>query len=93
MKRFYAGASILMKLSAHSGNLTLLALIIGLLALTAVSEIMLLKQIDLSTAYIAIIAAETILVIGFAVAIGEHLSPREIIGGAFVIAGTLLVSL
>lgn len=89
----YAIAAILMKLSATTGPLQgILGGIAIVLLLTVLAEIALLRQMELSNVYVAILAIETLLVIGYALLAGEHLSQREIAGGVLVLAGTVLVS-
>ena len=89
----YAGATIGMKLA--SGNWTYLALGLLLLGFYAAShsEIVLMRQFDLGVLYLLVIAAETVVVLGFAWFIGEGLGPREVLGGLFVLAGLLIISL
>ncbi|SNT39821.1 hypothetical protein [Tropicimonas sediminicola] len=88
----YALATLLMKLTAESATLLLIAAIGVVLAVTVTSEIFLLRQVDLGMAYIAIIATETLLVLGITFIIGEPLTPKEMIGGALVITGAAMVS-
>lgn len=88
----YALATFLMKLTAESATVLLIAAIGGVLAVTVASEIFLLRQVDLGMAYIAIIATETLLVLAVTFVIGEPLTAREMFGGALVIAGAAMVS-
>jgi hypothetical protein len=88
----YSVATILMKLSAQSGSGLILAAIAMVLLGTALTEIVLLRQVDLGLAYIAILATETLIVVGFAAAIGEGLSTRDMVGGAMVLLGAMIVS-
>lgn len=88
----YALATWLMKLAAQSGNFALLGMIAIALLMTVTAEILLLQRMSLGPAYIAIIAAESLLVLGLAWTIGDGLSGRAVLGGVLVIAGTILVS-
>lgn len=88
----YALATYLMKLSAHSANFVLAGMIGFALLVSVVSEILLLQRMSLAAAYLAIIAAESLLVLGLAWTIGDGLSGRAVLGGVLVIAGTMLVS-
>ena len=88
----YALASILMKLAATSHTHAMLGVIIAVFAMTAVAEIVLLKNTDLSKAYIAIIAMETLMVLAVAIWLGERLGTRDVIGALMVLGGTLMVS-
>ncbi|MEZ5715276.1 MAG: 5-aminolevulinate synthase [Paracoccaceae bacterium] len=88
----YAMATIGMKLA--SGNWTYLALALLLLGFYAAShaEIVLMRDIDLGLLYLVVIAVETIVVLGYAWAIGEGLGPREAMGGLLVLAGLVVIS-
>lgn len=88
----YAFATYLMKMAAQSGSYGVLGMIACVLICTVVAEILLLQRMHLGLAYIAIIATETLLVLGFAWVLGEGLSGRDWLGGLLVITGTLLVS-
>lgn len=88
----YALATYLMKLSAQSVNFALLGMIGFALAVSVVAEILLLQRMTLGVAYLSIIAAESLLVLGLAWTIGDGLSHRAVFGGVLVVAGTMLVS-
>lgn len=88
----YALATLLMKLTAEGATLLLVVAIGVVLAVTVASEVLLLRQVDLGMAYIAIIATETLLVLGITFLVGETLTPREMAGGALVITGAAMVS-
>lgn len=88
----YAFAAIAMKLMAQSGTTPpFMALLAVVFLVIVLAEVQLLRQMDLSNVYIAIIAAETLMVLGYALWAGETLTAREIAGGGLVIAGTILV--
>jgi multidrug transporter EmrE-like cation transporter len=88
----YAVATILMKITAQSGSVLIFIIIVTILGITALTEVFLLRELDLGIAYIAILATETILVIGFAQLMGEGMSGREMAGGALVVAGAFLIN-
>lgn len=85
-------ATIGMKIA--SGNWSALALgfiLVGFLAATR-AEVVLMKGVSLGTLYLVIIAVETLIVLGYAYAIGEGLSLREAMGGACILLGLAVVS-
>ena len=88
----YALATLLMKLTAQSTTAVLIAAIGIVLAVTVTSEIFLLRQMKLGMAYVTIIATETLLVLAATFLFGETLTTKEIIGGALVVTGTVMVS-
>ncbi|MCR8546316.1 5-aminolevulinate synthase [Salipiger sp. P9] len=88
----YALATVGMKLvsQGHTNPGILLA---GLGFLAAfVAKILLMRRADLSVVYIAIIAAETLLVMLYASWIGEGLSLRQTLGALMVLAGLAVVA-
>ncbi|MCA0920973.1 5-aminolevulinate synthase [Pseudooceanicola nanhaiensis] len=89
----YALATAGIKLTSDGapGLFPLLAITTGFLIAT-VSEVLLLRGTELSTAYLLIVAAETILVLAFALSLGDSLSPRQVLGGLAVIIGMVLVA-
>ncbi len=88
----YGLATILMKNISVRLDLILLVFLAVVLTATALAEIMLLRKVDLGLAYVAIIATESILVLGYAFWVGEGLSAREWLGASFVIVGAIMVS-
>jgi len=88
----YAIATYLMKMAAHSGNYTFLGIIAFALLFSVIAEILVLQRMELGVAYICIIAAETLLVLALAWSLGEGLSNREVLGGALVVIGSMLVT-
>ncbi|SNT16424.1 hypothetical protein [Tropicimonas sediminicola] len=88
----YTIATIIMKYMADTTDTLLIGAVAAVLALTVIAEVHLLRQVDLGLAYVAIIATESILVLLFALMIGETLSPREMAGAALVVAGAVMVS-
>lgn len=57
-----------------------------------VAEIELLRQTNLAIAYIAIMAAETLLVIGYSATIGEFFSLRQALGAGMVLIGIVTLT-
>ena len=88
----YALATVGMK-SASSGQM-----ILGILLATTgfflafLAEIILMRSFDLSYLYIVILVAESVLVLLYAVCIGEGLRPRQLAGAAMVLLGLWAVS-
>lgn len=88
----YGVATIFMKILSERMDI-LIPVALGLvLLITVVAEIALLRRVDLGLAYVAVIATESMLVLGYALMIGEGLSGREWVGAGFIIAGATLVS-
>lgn len=88
----YAIATLLMKTAADNTTLFVIATIALVLAAVVTAEILLLRQIDLGVAYIAIMATETMLVLAATYFVGQPLSVKELTGGALVVIGVSLVS-
>jgi multidrug transporter EmrE-like cation transporter len=88
----YAVATILMKLAADNTTSLVVGSIVLVLAVVVVAEVLLLRQVDLGIAYIAIMATETLLVLGATYYVGQPLSPQQLAGGMFVVAGVAMVS-
>jgi multidrug transporter EmrE-like cation transporter len=89
----YAIATILMKIASQDSTTIILGAIALMLAAVVTAEILLLRQVDLGIAYIAIMATETLLVLGATYFVGQPLSGRELAGGALVLAGVVIVSI
>lgn len=89
----YAVATILMKLASEDATTIILGAIVLMLAAVVTAEILLLRQVDLGIAYIAIMATETLLVLGATYFVGQPLSGRELAGGALVLAGVIVVTI
>jgi multidrug transporter EmrE-like cation transporter len=89
---FYVLATIAMKQAASGAGITAFAILAGCLALGAVFEILTFRQASMGAAYVTILAVETLLILGFAAAIGEGLAPREVAGAALVLSGAALLS-
>lgn len=88
----YAVATLLMKAASESATTVAIGAIALMLAGVVTAEILLLKQVDLGIAYIAIMATETILVLAATFFIGQPLSTQELAGGALVVLGVAVVS-
>lgn len=87
----YALATIGMKIaSAQWGILAGLMIMVGFYAAMQ-SEIMLMRGMELGVLYLMIVAAETLLVLGYAFFIGEGLSLRESAGAVMIFAGIAVV--
>jgi drug/metabolite transporter (DMT)-like permease len=87
----YGIATILMKTLSDRMDLILPVILAFVLIATVLAEIALLRKVDLGLAYIAIIATESLLVLGYAFWAGEGLSSRELLGAGFVIMGATMV--
>ncbi len=88
----YGLATILMKILSERVDVLLPAVLATILIATVFAEITLLRKVELGLAYIAIIATETLLILGFALYVGEGLTISEWLGAGFVIIGATLVS-
>lgn len=87
----YAFAAIAMKLIAHSGSSQpIFALLAAFFVVIVLAEVQLLRHMDLSNVYIAILAAETLIILAYALWIGETLTTRELAGGGLVLVGIAL---
>lgn len=87
----YALATIGMKLaSAQWGLLAGVLILLGFYAAMQ-AEITLMRGVELGVLYLLIIAAESLIVLGYAFAIGEGLNLRESLGGLLILAGVIVV--
>lgn len=89
---FYVIATVAMKQAASGAGLPAFAVLAGCLALGALFEILTFRQADMGGAYVTILAVETLLILGFATAIGEGLAPREVAGAGLVLAGAAVLA-
>ncbi|MDH3264240.1 MAG: 5-aminolevulinate synthase [Paracoccaceae bacterium] len=87
----YVGATIAMKAVASVASPATILLLALALALAGTFEVLVLQRVTLGAAYVTIVGLETLLVLGYAVAIGEGLAPREMAGGALVLAGAVVL--
>lgn len=88
----YAGATIAMKAASDVPNMTSFVFIVICLAIAVFAEILLMQRFDIGVTYIAILAAETMLVLIAAYVIGEGLNPTQILGAVMVLSGAALVT-
>ncbi len=87
----YGLATIGMKLaSAQWGMLAGILILLGFFAAMQ-AEIVLMRGVELGVLYLVIIAAETLIVLSYAFAIGEGLNLRESLGGVLIFAGLIVV--
>ncbi|MGB3315098.1 MAG: 5-aminolevulinate synthase [Albidovulum sp.] len=87
----YAIATAGIKWASDAPSPMALLLIIFGFGLATITEVVLLRQADLSVIYIAIITVETLMVLTLAALIGEGLSPKQMLGAAFVLTGIFIV--
>jgi len=88
----YSAATIGMKMASQSwGLMAVVMLLIGFTAATF-AEIILMRGINLGVLYLIIIAVETLIVLSYAISIGEGLNPRQMVGAGFVLVGLAVVS-
>ncbi|WP_324754536.1 5-aminolevulinate synthase [Roseovarius sp. Pro17] len=88
----YAIATVGMK-SSSNGQIAL-GLTLGVIGFVLAfgAEVVMLRRYDLSLVYVAVIAAESMLVLAWAYYIGEGLSPRQYLGAFMVVAGLAAVA-
>ncbi len=87
----YAVAAYGMKLYSTLATGSAMGLIAGGFALAIVTEVAILRRMELSSGYVFILAIETLLVLGLALWLGETLDARKIFGVGFVVTGLALV--
>lgn len=88
----YSAATIGMKIASQSwGPFAVLLLLIGF-SMATMAEIILMRGIHLGVLYLIIIAVETLIVLAYAISIGEGLNPRQMVGAGFVLLGLAVVS-
>lgn len=88
----YGVATIGMKLASDNWTVTAgLLITMGFLAATQ-AEIILMRGMTLGELYLVIIAIETLIVLTYAFAIGEGLTPREALGGMMILLGLVVVA-
>lgn len=89
----YSLATIGMKLASNHLSYLAIALLIGGFAASALAEIVLMRGISLGALYMTIIAVETLIVLGYAISIGEGLQRDQMLGGAMIFVGLVIVGL
>ncbi len=87
----YAAATFAMKHFAITPGLVPLFLIAATLCAAVLAEVLLMRQFHIGMVYVGILAAETMLVLIFAWAIGEALSVKQLAGAALVLGGAAMV--
>lgn len=88
----YSLATIGMKMASDAFGPVAAALLIAGFAAAAVSEVILMRGMALGVLYLTIIAVETLVVLTYAISIGEGLTARQALGGLFVLAGLAVIS-
>jgi multidrug transporter EmrE-like cation transporter len=88
----YAIGTYFMKHAAVSGSMSSVGIAMAIFIVVVVTEIFLLRIMDLSNAYVLVIGAETVLIVSIALWFGETFTWREIAGGTLVVTGMLLVA-
>jgi hypothetical protein len=89
----YTGAMVAMKLWGAAPAIVVAAVIAVTLLGAVGLEIMALRMDRLGMVYIAILAAETLMIMGVAhFGFGESLSSREALGAAFIVAGAAIAA-
>ena len=88
----YAAATLAMKAASSTPSLIAISAIGLCLCLAVLAEVLLLQRTDLGLAYIAVLAAETTIIVLVASAIGEGLGLRDLAGGALVLFGAAVLS-
>jgi hypothetical protein len=89
---FYVCATVAMKQAASGAGLLVVLVLVACLAGGALFEILTFRRAAMGGAYVTILAVETLLILGFAVLIGEGLAPREMAGAALVLLGAAILS-
>jgi len=88
----YAVATFAMKQASDAPNVLLYAMIALCFSVAAITEIIVLRQMNLGIAYILILATESLLVVSLAGLVGEGFGPRELAGAGLVLVGTAILS-
>lgn len=88
----YSGATIGMKMASAAWGVAAVALLVFGFAAATFAEIILMRGIHLGVLYLIIIAVETLIVLSYAISIGEGLDPRQMVGAGFVLVGLVIVS-
>ncbi|SHJ11784.1 hypothetical protein [Wenxinia saemankumensis] len=87
----YVASTLGMKVVAEGHALPGLV-VMGLgFAFAVRAEILLMRSVDLSVVYVAILGLETLVVLAVATGIGEGLGPRQAVGAALILGGLLVV--
>lgn len=88
----YALATYGIKLASHVVSPPAILLTATGFLLAILAEILLLRRVDLSIAYLSVIAVESILVLTLAIVLGDQLTGAQLAGSVLVIVGTWMIS-
>lgn len=88
----YAVATLAMKTAAQSPHLALVVAIFLCLTIAVLAEIILMRNLAMDVTYIAILAAETLLVLTFSYVTGEVPTVKQVMGAVLVLGGAALVT-
>ena len=88
----YAAATLAMKTVAHAPNVPTLCAVVLCLAIAVAEEVVLMRNMAMGLTYIAILCAETVLVLICATALGEVPTLRQVLGAMLVLGGAVLVT-
>ena len=88
----YGAATLAMNAASTTPSPFAITAIVLCLGLAVLTEVLLSQRTDLGLAYIAVLAAETTIIILVASAIGEGLGLRDMAGGALVLVGAAILS-
>lgn len=88
----YAVATVGMKMASNTPHITIYLAIAACLVAAVVGEVLLLQRTHLGLAYVAILCAETVIVLLAAAWMGEGLTGREMTGGLIVLVGAGVLS-
>ncbi|MDI3337911.1 5-aminolevulinate synthase [Defluviimonas aestuarii] len=87
----YAIATAGIKMASNVISPSALVLIAIGFTIATLAEVVLLRQASLGVIYIAIITAETLMVLTLAAMLGEGLTTKQLFGAVFVLAGIFIV--
>jgi drug/metabolite transporter (DMT)-like permease len=88
----YAASTFAMKTASTEPGAIVAVSIAACLAAAALAEIILLQRVHLGLSYVAILGAETLIVLAVAAWLGEGLGTREWFGALLVLAGAGVIS-
>jgi multidrug transporter EmrE-like cation transporter len=88
----YAVATLAMKAASSHPGLAAYGIIAACLAAAVLAEVVLLQRAHLGLAYVAILGAETVIILVVAAMLGEGLGPRDLAGAALVLIGAGVIS-
>lgn len=88
----YATATYFMKQAAETGALASAGLAMLVFQGVVITEVLLLRNMDLSKAYMLVIGVESLMVILVALWLGETMSLCKIAGGGLVLFGLVMIA-